>query len=48
MCKLIQHFLDLSEPPTWIDLAQAFVGALLALVGPAIFIFWAVALGADQ
>jgi len=46
MRDLIQHFLDLSEPPMWRDLCQALMGAAALFIAPVLFVLWAVALGA--
>jgi hypothetical protein len=48
MCKLIQQFLDLSEPPAWRDLAQALIGTVALFAVPTLVILYAVALGADK
>jgi len=45
MCKLIQQFLDLSEPPAWTLLAQAFIGTVALFAVPALIAFYAVAFG---
>ena len=45
MRNYIQQFLDLSEPPAWSLLAQAFIGTIALFAIPALIALYAVAFG---
>ncbi|HEX3747637.1 MAG TPA: hypothetical protein VHW09_27065 [Bryobacteraceae bacterium] len=48
MRNAIQYLLDLSEPPSWRELAQGLLGTAALFTGIAAFVFIGLALGWGQ